>query len=227
MSPEDIEEVLREKRSRWEHSWQVESERPESELAKTVPAELKMAVESGWLAPGSAVLDIGSGRGQISAWLAERGYKVLGADFIDSATQLARRHFAGIGPHLEFRTVDILEDTPEEGRFDALVDRGCFHGIVPPLKSRYVEKVALWAKPRAKMLLLHPVRAESDSEQEIEEGSQMLFKSLPRLFAPWFELESAARAIEPLERSAGPIPRGVAPGAVFRFVRREARVPAE
>ena len=227
-SAEDLENRLQDKRARWENNWQVESDRPESELAKTVPAELKTAVESGWFAPGSAILDIGSGHGQISAWLAERGYRVLGADFIDSATELARRHWAGIGPNLEFRTIDILEDTPEEGRFDALVDQGCFHGIFNELHARYVEKVAQWAKPGAKMLLFHTVRwTESESEREIEEGAQMLLQSVPRVFAPWFELESAARAIEPMERPVGPIPRETRPAVVFRFVRREARVPTQ
>ncbi len=216
----DLDARLREKKARWEHDWTIESERPESELATTVPMELKAAVERGWFLPGGSVLDIGSGRGQISAWLAERGYKVLGADLAESATQLARRHFSRIGPSLEFRTIDIVMDAPEPGRFDAVLDRGCFHGMAPELTARYVENVAVWSKPGARMLLFHPVLNKSGAPRAVGEVEQMVVQAVRRSFRPWFEMRVAARTAEPLVRSAGSIPRKVLPGLVFRFIRR-------
>jgi cyclopropane fatty-acyl-phospholipid synthase-like methyltransferase len=178
-----------------------------------VPRELIEAVDTEWIRPGSSVLDIGSGRGQISAWLAARGFHVLGADLSAEATKLAKAHFQGPSDRLEFRTLDICRDPPEAARFDALVDRGCFHVLPPPLRPRYAANVAAWAKEGARFLLLC----------KVTRTEHLLVQEVRQLFAPYFDVVRAEPAAEPHRRSAGPLPRAEAPGAVFWMIRRAAR----
>ncbi|WNF25598.1 class I SAM-dependent methyltransferase [Streptomyces sp. C11-1] len=68
------------------------------------------------LAPGSRVLDVGSGTGRPTAQtLAEAGHRVLGVDVSPVMTALAARQVPGA----EFRCADIRELPLPEGEFDA------------------------------------------------------------------------------------------------------------
>jgi cyclopropane fatty-acyl-phospholipid synthase-like methyltransferase len=185
----------------------VESRRPVSDLSTESSPELVEAVESGWFPPSSSVMDIGSGRGHISAWLAERGFEVMGADFAPEATRLARKHFEGVSDRLTFRTLDICADSPEPARFDALFDRGCYHSIPRETKPRYARNAATWAKEGARFLLLSKVaRSESELIEEVRE-----------LFGPYFDVVRTEPTF--LTRSTGPIPRIRLPAIAFWMVR--------
>ncbi|MFR9787267.1 class I SAM-dependent methyltransferase [Streptomyces sp. MB22_4] len=68
------------------------------------------------LAPGSRVLDVGSGTGRPTAEaLADAGHRVLGVDVSPVMVELAARQVPGA----EFRRADIRELPLEEGAFDA------------------------------------------------------------------------------------------------------------
>ncbi|MGW1293775.1 class I SAM-dependent methyltransferase [Streptomyces sp. NPDC002533] len=69
------------------------------------------------LAPGSRVLDVGSGTGRpTAAALAEAGHRVLGVDVSPVMTALAARQVPGA----EFRCADIRDLPLAEGEFDAV-----------------------------------------------------------------------------------------------------------
>ncbi|MEW2064543.1 class I SAM-dependent methyltransferase [Streptomyces sp. NPDC007002] len=69
------------------------------------------------LAPGSHVLDVGSGTGRPTAQtLAEAGHRVLGVDVSGVMTALAARQVPGA----EFRCADIRDLPLAEGAFDAV-----------------------------------------------------------------------------------------------------------
>jgi 2-polyprenyl-3-methyl-5-hydroxy-6-metoxy-1,4-benzoquinol methylase len=204
----------RARKKAWEKTWRVESRRrPVEPVAGTVPEELEDAVASGWIPPGSSVLDIGSGRGQISAWLAERGFTVLGVDFADSATELARRHFSGIGPRLRFRTLDICGQGEDLGAFDAFVDRGCFQVVNEP--SRYVDNVLSWSKPGSRLLLFHRVDTRHLGEATKETLERGVEEAVRSTFEPYFEVERCGATAVPMTWSAGRVGRIVRPGMVF------------
>jgi cyclopropane fatty-acyl-phospholipid synthase-like methyltransferase len=217
---EQLRAIAIRRRQKWEREWQVESQRPEAELATAVPTELKQAVQTGWISPGSKLMDIGCGRGQISAWLAQQGFAVLGVDLAQEAIQLARRHFASIGPHLEFRTLDICAEPSEPGRFDALVDRGCFHGLPTPFARRYVRNVAIWAKPGGRLLLFSKVGDDVDGGPDLHSKQQSCEANIRAFFEPVFEITRVTPTTEPLSRSVGPLPRRERPGMVFWMTRR-------
>jgi SAM-dependent methyltransferase len=71
----------------------------------------------GRLAPGSRVLDVGSGTGRPTAsTLADAGHEVLGVDVSPVMVDLATRQVPGAS----FRNADIREVPLEEGSFDAV-----------------------------------------------------------------------------------------------------------
>ncbi|MER6413761.1 class I SAM-dependent methyltransferase [Streptomyces humidus] len=71
----------------------------------------------GQLAPGSRVLDVGSGTGRPTAeTLARAGHEVLGVDVSPVMVELAARQV----PEAQFRCVDVRELPLAEGSFDAV-----------------------------------------------------------------------------------------------------------
>lgn len=71
----------------------------------------------GRLAPGSRILDVGSGTGRPTAsTLADAGHEVLGVDVSPVMVDLATRQV----PRATFRLADIRELPLEEGAFDAV-----------------------------------------------------------------------------------------------------------
>ena len=73
----------------WERNWARDNFAP-SWVISEIPKEVQDAVASEWFAPGTSLLDIGCGSGELAAWLAERGFNVLGVDFSESAIEKAR-----------------------------------------------------------------------------------------------------------------------------------------
>ncbi|MGW0936661.1 class I SAM-dependent methyltransferase [Streptomyces sp. NPDC002666] len=69
------------------------------------------------LAPGSRVLDIGSGTGRPTAQtLVDAGHEVLGVDVSPVMVDIAARQVPGA----EFRCADVRDLAPEDGSFDAV-----------------------------------------------------------------------------------------------------------
>jgi SAM-dependent methyltransferase len=209
---------IRNKRSEWERQWEVEAARPDEDLSQVLPIELKKAVADGWFPPDAEVMDIGSGRGQIAAWLADHGYAVMAGELTEAGTKLAEQHYGGRYDRLEFRVLDICLDEPEPARFGALLDRGTFHTILDELRGTYVENVATWARPGARFLLFYPLKGDFD--MPLETRRRRLDKQIREEFAPYFECERSASTEEDMVRSAGEIPRRSWPGMVFWMVRR-------
>lgn len=66
--------------TRWEENWSAAGYAPEWRM-RAIPLEIREAAGTSWFPPGASVLDIGCGSGEIAAWLAQQGYRVLGVDF--------------------------------------------------------------------------------------------------------------------------------------------------
>ena len=188
------------RRTVWESRWGDPNYAPDW-LLKSSP-ELAQAVEEGWFPPGASVLDIGCGDGNIAAWLAERGFDVLGIDFASAAIEKARTAYAGV-PGLAFDVVDISEEPPDRNGFGALFDRGCLQGIRPAAAPSYVRNVAAVASPGARFLLLHRIRPDSTKGKVVEKIENLCRDS--------FEVVRFADATI-----------GVAPGVACWMIRRGA-----
>jgi SAM-dependent methyltransferase len=158
--PEDAD-----RRAEWEAKWARADFAP-GWRTRSIPAEVREAVESGWFPAGEPVLDIGCGSGEIAAWLATQGYDVTGIDFAESAIARAKAAY-GEPPGLRFEAVDICRDVPGDGRYGALLDRGCLHAIEPPLRPDYARNVAAVAKPGGRFLLFHVVRKNMTKDEVV------------------------------------------------------------
>lgn len=81
------------------------------------------AVDRAEVSPGSSVLDVCCGTGDLSFELAERispGGHVVGCDFSEPMLDLAREKAADRGVPVRFEWADALELPYDEGRFDAV-----------------------------------------------------------------------------------------------------------
>jgi 2-polyprenyl-3-methyl-5-hydroxy-6-metoxy-1,4-benzoquinol methylase len=136
----------------WERKW-AEPQRVFGWHVRSIPDEIRQAVEHGWFGSGGSVVDIGCGSGDIAAWLAQQGYEVVGVDFAPSAIAKARSAHANV-EGVTFDVVDVCRRPLPGGPFDALLDRGCLQGIPSDDRQAYLRHVAAAAKPGAHFLLL-------------------------------------------------------------------------
>lgn len=92
------------------------------------------------LAPGSRVLDVGSGTGVPTAGtLASAGHRVLGVDISPVMTGIATRQV----PSASFRCADIREVPLEEGSFDAVC---AFESMLQMTRAEQVELIRRLAR---------------------------------------------------------------------------------
>jgi methyl halide transferase len=83
-------------------------------------------VNAGGVSP-SLTLEVGTGTGTNSIWLAERGFDVLGIDVSPLAIERAHAKMKGRSLRCRFATLDFLAAPPPDGPFQFVFDRGCFH----------------------------------------------------------------------------------------------------
>lgn len=213
-------ELRRMRSQRWGSRWAREDFSPKWG-ARGVSREIVAAVERRWLPPEGKVLDIGCGLGKVAAWFAEQGYDALGIDFAEAAVRQARATYASETLPLRFATVDICEHAPEGGPFDILVDRGCLHGIPPPLVPHYVSNLASVCAPGARMLLF--VRAFRGRKwlrmlpwvNAREERDHV--RRIERIFAGLFRIDSYG--LTDLGRTEPEVNKTTMPGLLFHLIR--------
>jgi methyl halide transferase len=95
---------------------------------------------------GGRALDIGSGLGTQSFWLAAQGFEVVGCDLAQTAVRMATERIEA-GMAIRFEVLNILEASPAGAPFDLVVDRGCFHSVAAADRSRFVDRVAALLTP--------------------------------------------------------------------------------
>lgn len=102
------------------------------------------------LAPGSRVLDVGSGTGRPTAeTLAAAGHDVLGIDASPVMVDLATRQV----PDAAFRHADIAEVPLEDGSFDAVCVYFSLLQMSRPAQEALVRRLARALRPGGSMVL--------------------------------------------------------------------------
>ena len=82
-------------------------------------------------------LDLGCGTGTNVITLAQHGWRVTGIDFAGKAIGKARRKAQHFGLEIEFQQGDVSRLEGEKGRFDLILDIGCFHSLPDRSRERY------------------------------------------------------------------------------------------
>ena len=92
------------------------------------PPELIELADS--LEPGKA-LDLGSGYGRSSIYLAQRGWQVDGIEFVPKAVEESRKRAqeTGAGSSAKFHVSDVTQLDFLQGAYDLAVDIGCMHNF--------------------------------------------------------------------------------------------------
>ncbi|MFR9792926.1 methyltransferase domain-containing protein [Streptomyces sp. MB22_4] len=96
---------------------------------------------------GMRALDIGCGRGQLSAHMADWGMDVTGTDFSLSAITAAREMHPQVGELLDFHLYDVTADrplVPNPGPVDIVVCRLSMEFVDSP---RFMNRVRRWLTP--------------------------------------------------------------------------------
>lgn len=120
------------------------------------PPEIVAMIESGRVKPGRA-LDLGSGTGTNTIYLAQRGFEVTGVDISGRAISLAKRkaRSAELTDRVRFERGDVtlMRRWATGHSLDFAFDIGCFHNLEPEARSRYVTALTVVLKPGAIYML--------------------------------------------------------------------------
>ena len=92
-----------------------------------------------------------------SAYLAQRGWSVVGVDFVPAALELARARVGESSAEVEFLHADVLGYDPPAG-FDLVLDSGCLHHIASGRRAEYRARLDRWLLPGGDYVLVHFVK---------------------------------------------------------------------
>jgi 2-polyprenyl-3-methyl-5-hydroxy-6-metoxy-1,4-benzoquinol methylase len=116
------------------------------------PALLQQAVEQ--RATTGRALDVGCGEGVYTVFLAQRGYTVVGLDFVPAALAAARTRAEHAGVSVELHEGDVV-DYEAPTPFDVVLDSGCLHHLPKAKIAAYRRRLDEWLAPGGDYVLVH------------------------------------------------------------------------
>lgn len=103
--------------------------------------------------PAGTALDIGCGTGTTSIYLAQRGWRVTGIDFIAMAIRRASQKAAAANVKVAFHVADITRLDFLHDPFDLVIDIGCLHNLTPEQQTAYSLTLTRLTRPGANFAL--------------------------------------------------------------------------
>ncbi|HVG22549.1 MAG TPA: methyltransferase domain-containing protein [Thermoanaerobaculia bacterium] len=152
-------------------------------------------------------LDVGSGAGVFSVWLAGQGMDVTGIDLFPEAVAMGEARAREHAVRVNFIAGDLFSFEPPHP-FDLAFDSGCLHALVGGSVDAYKRQLLRWLAPRGEYVLGHwgkrhafdwrPIGPRRRSEETVKE-----------IFAP--ELTAVDVHVEDFETPLpfGPVVRGI------------------
>jgi SAM-dependent methyltransferase len=112
----------------------------------------------GWfgklLQVNSDVVDLGAGPCVHGLWLGARGHRVTAIDAVKDARDMAMTLAERAGVSLTYHVADALDWKPSAGLgWDLVLDRGFLHGLRPPQRPLWLERVRGLLRPGGHLLV--------------------------------------------------------------------------
>jgi cyclopropane fatty-acyl-phospholipid synthase-like methyltransferase len=133
-----------------------------------------------------AVLDAGCGTGETALFLAARGRKVIGIDFLDVPIERAKQKATDRNVAVQFLVKDALTLQDWNEHFDSAVDSGLFHVFPDGDRKKYVAGLHHVLKPGGRLFLM----CFSDEEPGTAGPRRVSKKELNDAFAAGWAIES-------------------------------------
>jgi 2-polyprenyl-3-methyl-5-hydroxy-6-metoxy-1,4-benzoquinol methylase len=133
-----------------------------------------------------SVLDAGCGTGDTALFLAGRGCKVTGLDFLDVPIRAAKLKATERRVQVTFLVKDAMTLKEWTERLDNVVDSGLFHVFSNDDRKRYVEGLVTVLKPGGRLFLT----CFSDEEPGTEGPRRVSKAELHAAFAEGWSIES-------------------------------------
>jgi len=132
------------------------------------------------------VLDVGCGTGDTAIFLAQKGYAVMGIDFIPQAIALASARAKSAGSEISFRVFDALKLDQLHERFDTIFDAGLFHNLSNTDRIRYTKSLEAALEPGGAFHML----CFSDSQPGFIGPRRITKEEICRTFAQDWRIDS-------------------------------------
>jgi cyclopropane fatty-acyl-phospholipid synthase-like methyltransferase len=126
--------------------------------------------------PGKA-LDLGCGTGTNAITIAKNGWQATGIDFVSKAIKTAKRKAkkAGVSQSTMFISDSVLRPGFVEGKYDLILDIGCFHSFRGEDIHRYARNIPGLLSPGGTLLMyVHLAENEKSNHGATEAGIKVL-----------------------------------------------------
>lgn len=149
------------------------------------------------------LLDLGCGDGWLSLRLAALGLFVSGLDSSPTAIKAAQKSSEDVGLPIDFRVGDALSLPYRDESFDAMLDRGLLHHILPDNRHLYLKNILRVLRPQSHIYL-----SVFSEHNPVGIGQLFSHDKVERLFTPHFIIE---------QQQSNPLP-GRNPAHLLHFI---------
>lgn len=131
--------------------------------------------------PAGRALDIGCGTGTNLVTMADTGWEVTGVDMIPIAVWKARLKLRKA--NLAGRVIlgDVSQPLMLRGRYDLILDMGCYHSLSFPDREKYRLNIQRWIKPNGTYLIYAHLPNDPSSTHGFWEADLQAFQSFLQL----------------------------------------------
>jgi cyclopropane fatty-acyl-phospholipid synthase-like methyltransferase len=145
-------------------------------------------------------LDLGCGTGTNVITLSKSGWETVGVDFVGKAIRKARQKARQAGIQASFYVEDVTHLEKFNGKFDLILDIGCFHSLPADKRPAYIKNLERLLAPQGTYLLYAFLKDNDREERGLGQA----------------DLQALKMRFNLLERQDGS-ERGIRPSAWFKY----------